>query len=345
MNGRVDRVRERIDVPLLVTGLTSVRYLTGFQSSNAAVLVEPDHVRLFADFRYAEAGRHVPGVDFTITKRALVRDLANQLSGTIAFEAEKLPYADCEALAAAGLELVPTYGLVENVRAVKDEEEIEAIRAATGITNRAFVRFAEERVIGRTERELQRTMDTFLYEEGSNGNAFGPNIHAGPNAANPHASPTDRPVLEGETLVVDAGAILNGYCSDCTRTFASGGLDGELREAYDVCLRAQLAGLEGARPGVSGVDADMAARRVIDDAGYGEYFGHGLGHGVGLDIHELPRLSQESPETLEAGNVTSVEPGIYLPERGGIRIEDLVVVRDDGVEVLTSFTKELVTLN
>jgi Xaa-Pro aminopeptidase len=151
-------------------------------------------------------------------------------------------------------------------------------------------------------------------------------------------------VQEGETLVVDAGAILNGYCSDCTRTFAAGGLDGELREAYDVCLRAQLAGLEGARPGVSGVDADMAARRVIDDAGFGEYFGHGLGHGVGLDIHELPRLSQESPETLEAGNVTSVEPGIYLPGRGGIRIEDLVVVRDDGVEVLTTFTKELVTL-
>jgi Xaa-Pro aminopeptidase len=162
MNGRIDRVRERIDVPLLVTGLTSVRYLTGFQSSNAAVLVEPDRVRLFADFRYAEAGRHVPGVEFTITKRALVRDLANRLSDTIAFEAERLPYADYEALAAAGLELVPTYGLVENVRAVKDEEEIEAIRAATEITNRAFERFAEERVIGRTERELQRTMDTFL---------------------------------------------------------------------------------------------------------------------------------------------------------------------------------------
>jgi Xaa-Pro aminopeptidase len=344
MNGRVDRVRERIDVPLLVTGLTSVRYLTGFQSSNTAVLVERDRVRLFADFRYAEAGRHVPGVDFTITKRALVRDLVNHLSGTIAFEAEKLPYSDYEALAAGGLDLVPTYRLVENVRAVKDEDEIEAIRAATEVTNRAFERFAKERVIGRTERELWRAMDTFLYEEGSEGNAFGPIVVAGPNAANPHTSSGARPVEEGETLVVDAGAILNGYPSDCTRTFATGPLPSDLQDAYDVCLRAQLTAVERIRPGMTGVQADRIARDVIETAGLGDYFGHGLGHGLGMDLQELPRVSTESEEILAAGNVHSVEPGVYIPGRGGVRIEDLVVLRENGPEILTTFPKELVTL-
>jgi Xaa-Pro aminopeptidase len=188
-------------------------------------------------------------------------------------------------------------------------------------------------------------MNSFFHELGAHGWSFPTIVAAGPNAANPHTTPGDYVVEEGDTVIVDAGAILDGYCSDCTRTFAAGALDGELRDAYDVCLRAQLAGLEGVRPGVTGVDADAVARRVIDDAGYGDYFGHGLGHGVGLDVHELPRLSTESTEVVEEGNVTSVEPGIYLPDRGGIRIEDLVVVRPDGVEVLTSFTKELVTVD
>jgi Xaa-Pro aminopeptidase len=152
-------------------------------------------------------------------------------------------------------------------------------------------------------------------------------------------------VEEGQSIVVDAGAVLDGYCSDCTRTFAAGRLDDDLQDAYDLCLRAQLAGLEAVRPGVSGVDADAAARDVIEAAGHGAHFGHGLGHGLGMEVHELPRVSTESTETLAAGNVTSVEPGVYLPGRGGIRIEDLVVVRDGGPEILTSFTKELVALS
>ena len=345
MSSRVDRVRELVEEPLLVTSLTNVRYLTGFRSSNAAVLVEPDRVRLFADFRYAEAGRHVPGVEFTTTKRSLAADLAQRLEGTIAFEADTLTYSQYEALAGGGLELVPTHGVVEGVRAVKEEQEIDAIRAATELANAAFARFAEETVIGRTERELAWRMSTFFHELGAEGSAFPTIVAAGPNGANAHTTPGDHVVSAGQSVVVDAGAVLDGYCSDCTRTFAAGALAGELAEAYDVCLRGQLAGLEAVRPGVSGVDADAAARNVIAEAGYGEYFGHGLGHGVGMDVHELPRLSTESTEVLAAGNVTSVEPGIYLPDRGGIRIEDLVVVRDDGVEVLTSFPKELVTLS
>ncbi len=344
MNARVDRLRELLDEPLLVTNLVNVRYLTGFTSSNAAVLVEPDRVQLFADFRYAEAGAKVQGVDFTITKRAIPRDLAERLSGRIGFEAGTLAYAQYEVLAAGGLDLVPTHGLVEGLRAVKDEDEIARIRAATEVANAAFARFADERVLGRTERELAWAMDTFLHEAGADDNAFPTIVAAGANGANPHTTPGDRVVEEGQSVVVDAGAVLDGYCSDCTRTFAAGRLDDDLQEAYDLCLRAQLAGLAAVRPGVSGVDADAAARDVIEAAGHGAHFGHGLGHGLGMDVHELPRVSTESTETLAAGNVTSVEPGVYLPGRGGIRIEDLVVVRDGGPEILTSFTKELVTL-
>ena len=344
MNARVERVRAAVDAPLLVTTLTNVRYLTGFRSTNAAVLVEPDRVRLFADFRYAEAGAQVEGVEFELTKRAIPADLGRRLSGRIAFEADTLPYAGFEALADGGLELVPTHGVVEALRAVKDEDEIAAIGQATALTNEAFARFAEESMIGRSERELAWRLNTILHELGAHGTAFPTVVAAGPNGANPHTTPGDRVVERGETVVVDAGAVLDGYCSDCTRTFAAGPLGEELRRAYDVCLRAQLAGLAGLRPGLTGVEADRNARAVIEAEGLGEFFGHGLGHGVGLDIHELPRLSTESTERVDAANVTSVEPGVYLPGVGGVRIEDLVVVREGGPEILTSYPKELVTV-
>ena len=344
MKARIERVRNAVDAPFLVTNVTNVRYLTGFRSTNAAVLVEPARVRLFADFRYAEAGRRVEGVDFEITKRAIPADLATRLSGRVAFEAATMPYADYETLAAGGLDLVPTKGIVEGLRAVKDDEEIEAIRRATEVTNAAFERFADEPVIGRTERDLAWRMNTILHELGAHGNAFPTIVAAGANGANPHTTPGDRLIERGQTLIVDAGATLDGYCSDCTRTFAAGPLDDELERAYDVCLRAQLAAVNGVRAGMSGVDADRTARDVIDAAGLREHFGHGLGHGVGLEVHELPRLSTESNETLVVGNVHSVEPGVYLAGRGGVRIEDLVVLRDGGAEVLTSFAKELVTL-
>ncbi len=344
MNGRVEQVRAAVDAPLLVTNTVNVRYLTGFRSTNTAALIEPARVRLFADFRYAEAGRQVPGVEFEITRRSLVADLVERLSGRVAFEAETLSYADYESLRAGGLDLVPTHDLVRGLRAVKEEDEIEAVRRATELTNAAFERFAQEPVIGRTERELAWRMESTLHELGAEATAFPVIVAAGANGANPHTRPGDRPVERGQTVIVDAGAILDGYCSDCTRTFAAGPLPDDLQEAYDVCLRAELAGLEGVRPGRTGVEADRTARDLIEQAGHGEHFGHGLGHGVGLDVHELPRLSPESAETLVAANVTSVEPGVYLPGRGGVRIEDLVVVREGGAEVLTSFTKELVTV-
>ena len=187
-------------------------------------------------------------------------------------------------------------------------------------------------------------MEQLLHECGADGVAFPVDIAAGPTAASPHAVPGDRVVQEGDLVLVDAGALVDGYCSDCTRTFAVGEVSDSLRELYDLVRRAQQAGLDAVRPGASGRDVDAAARAMIADAGYGENFGHGLGHGLGLLVHEAPVLRPESEDVLAAGHVVTVEPGIYLSGVAGVRIEDLVVVTDDGAEVLTSFPKELATV-
>jgi Xaa-Pro aminopeptidase len=344
MNTRVDALRGSLEEPLLVLDRTNVRYLTGFDSSNAALLVADDAVTLYSDFRYAPAGRAIEGAEFVETKRSLLADLADRLSGRIGFEPEVLSFAGHETLSEGGLELVPRSGLVEALRAVKDEGEVAAIRRACEITTQAFAALAEEHFVGRTERELAWRMETLQHELGGEGLAFDVGLGTGPNGAQPHAHPSDSLVAEGDLVVVDAGTIVNGYRSDCTRTFAAGQPSDELVHAYSVCLKAQLAGLAAVRPGVTGLDADQAARDVIEAAGYGGSFGHGLGHGVGLLVHEAPRLSTESEDTLAAGNVFSIEPGIYVEGAGGIRIEDLVVLRDDGPEILTGYKKELVTV-
>jgi len=329
---RIEALRSAVEEPLLVSNLVNVRYLTGFDSSNAALVVEPERVRLFSDFRYAELGRSIQGVEFVETKRSL-------------YAADDLTYGKWETLSSGGLELVPRRGLVEALRAVKDEPELDAVRRAAAVTSEAYARFAEETFVGRTERDLAWRMDELFHELGAEGPAFETIVAAGPNSARPHSRPSDREVGPRETVVVDSGARLDGYCSDCTRTFATGPLPERLQEAYAVCLEAQLAGLEAVRVGATGVEADAAARRVIEDAGFGEAFGHGLGHGVGVDVHEAPRLARESSDTLVAGNVVTVEPGIYLEGLGGIRIEDLVIVGEDAPEVLTGFTKDLLSVD
>ena len=345
MNGRVDRLRDALEEPLLVSAPPNVRYLTGFVSSNAAVLVEPDRVRLFTDFRYGEAARSVEGVELELLKRNLYGSLSEVLSGRIGFEASALTYASWETLTAGGAELVPRRGLVEALRAVKDESELRAIRAAAGIANRMYERLAEEQFVGRSERELAWRIEVLFHELGAEAVSFPAVVAGGPNGAKPHADPGDAPIGPGQTVVVDAGCTVDGYCSDCTRTFATGPLPDELARAYEVCLSAQEEAVAAVRAGASGEDVDAVARGRIDGEGFGEAFGHGLGHGVGLLVHEAPRLAQESGDVLASGNVVTVEPGIYLSGLGGIRIEDLVVVGDDGSEVLTSFPKELTTVH
>ena len=339
---RLQRLAGGLEEPLLVTAPVNVRYLSGLDSSNAAVLVEPDGAAtLYTDFRYAEAAAAVGGVDLVETGRALVQELAALLAGRrIAFEAERLSVADHARLAAGGVELVPTHGAVERLRAVKEPDEVDAIRRAAALADRVFEELARARFTGRSERELAWHVERRLRELGAERVSFPVVVASGPNGALPHARPGERVVGAGELVVVDAGCVVDGYCSDCTRTYATGEPPADLAEAYAVCLEAQLAGLAAVRPGVSGAGADAAARAVIAAAGLGERFGHGLGHGVGLDVHEAPTLRPDAADVLEPGNVVTVEPGIYLPGAGGVRIEDLVLVTADGCERLTLVPKE-----
>jgi Xaa-Pro aminopeptidase len=345
VNDRVDRLRASLEEPLLVSAPANVRYLSGFLSSNAALLVEPERVRLFTDFRYAEAARAIEGVEVELMKRNLYANLAEVLSGSIGFEASAVTYASWEILAAGPAELVPRNGLVEASRAVKDEGELRSIRAAAGITNRMYEQLAKEQFVGRSERDLAWRIEMLFQELGAEDVAFPPVVAAGPNGAKPHADPGDTVIGPGQTVVVDASCMVDGYCSDCTRTFATGPLPDRLAGAYEVCLAAQIASLAEVRADERGEDVDAVARRRIEADGFGEEFGHGLGHGVGLLVHEEPRLAPESQSVLARGNVVTVEPGIYLSGLGGIRIEDLVVVTDGDPDVLTTFPKELVTVH
>jgi Xaa-Pro aminopeptidase len=340
---RVDKVRAAVDAPLLVTKPVNVLWLTGLDSSNAAVLVEPDQLRIFTDFRYLEKARET-GIEVVEVPRALFGKLPELLPKRVAFESESLVHASWAALDAGGIETVPTQQLLEGIRAVKEPGELDAIRRAAAITNEAFRRLAQESFVGRTEREVAWWIERTMRDLGAEDVAFPPIVAAGANGALPHASPGDRTIEPGQAVVVDAAARMDGYNSDCTRTFATGALPDDLARSYDVCLEGQLAGLEATQAGRPGRDVDAVAREVIAAAGYGELFAHGLGHGVGMEIHEQPTMRPESEDVLAADGVVTVEPGIYYAGLGGIRIEDLVIIGENGPEVLTTFPKELVTV-
>lgn len=348
---RVERLRAELDglgaETFLATHPVNVLYLTGFESSNAAVLVRPDAVVLITDGRYVEAARRVDGVEALQAERDLLGWVSERLGdlarGGVAFEADHVTVSQHEPLEASGVELVPTKGVIKRVRAVKAPDELDAIRAAAEVGDAVFRRLAEERIVGRTERELVWWIVRTLGEEGADTVGFDPIVASGPNGAVPHHHPGDRAVETGELVVVDSGALLDGYRSDCTRTFATGPLPDELAEAYELCRRVQARALAEVRPGADARAVDALARGEIEQAAIAPVL-HGLGHGVGLEVHELPVLSDVSAAILEPGNVVTVEPGVYLAGTGGVRIEDLVIVTEEGAGVLTPFTKELVTL-
>jgi Xaa-Pro aminopeptidase len=229
------------------------------------------------------------------------------------------------------------------LRAVKEPAELEEIRRAAGILNGVYERLAAGTLVGRTEKEVAWWFERALHEEGADALAFDVTVASGPNAAFPHHHTGDRKIGAGETVVVDAGAKVDGYCSDCTRTFATGPLPGDLRRAYAVCRSAQEASLAAVRAGADARKLDEIARRGLEEGGFEVL--HGLGHGVGLEVHELPVMRPTASGSLEPANVVTVEPGVYLAGHGGVRIEDLVIVTENGAEVLTPFTKELLTLD
>ena len=350
MNARVERLRGELDGlgarTFLVTAPVNVSWLTGFDSSNAAVLVGEDSVKVVTDGRYISAARALDGIEALEGERDVASWLGRRLGELaeppVAFEATTTTWAAHEALARSAVELVPARGVVEGLRAVKEPDELEAIRRAARILDDMYERLAREPFVGRTERELAWWIERTLREEGADSIAFDPIVASGPNAALPHHHPGSREIGRNEPVVVDAGAKVGGFCSDCTRTFATRELPDDLQRAYAVCASAQAAALAEVRAGADARELDGIARREIHNAGYEVL--HGLGHGVGRDIRELPVLRPTAEGALVAGNVVTVEPGVYLAGRGGVRIEDLVIVTEECVEVLTPFTKELLSV-
>jgi Xaa-Pro aminopeptidase len=349
---RADRLagllRERELDCLLVSNLVNVRYLTGFTGTNGACLVGEDERVFLTDFRYVErAEQEVQGFERVKGGRDLLADLAARLHGRAGFDDAHLSvraYRKLEEAVGSGVELVPAGGLVERLRAVKDEHELRTMGEAAKLADSVYELIPERGLVGRTEREVARELEAELRARGADDPAFPVIVAAGANGALPHAAPGEREIAPRTLVVVDMGATVDGYCSDCTRTFATGELDDGAGEAYELVRSAQESALGAVRAGAACKEVDAVARELIDGAGHSEHFGHGLGHGVGLEVHEEPRLAKTAEGELVAGNAVTVEPGVYLPGKLGVRIEDLVAVTSDGCEVLTSFPKSLVTV-
>ncbi len=345
-------VAERELDAVLVTDLANLRYVTGFTGSNGLALVGPGLRRFVTDFRYLLQSQEelVGEWEREIATDVLAR-AAESLEGRtlrLGFDDAHLSVRDHERLGGLlgeGVELVAAGGAVEGLRVRKDPEELEKLRAAAALADRALEDVLSRGLVGRTERDVALDLDVTMRRMGAEAVSFPPIVAAGAHGALPHADPREVEIPEGTLVVVDWGAQKDGYASDCTRTLATGELDPRDREVYELVRTAQEAALAAVRPGPEGREVDAVARAIIDDAGHAEHFGHGLGHGVGLDVHEEPRLSKQGETALAAGHVVTVEPGVYVPGRGGVRIEDLVAVTASGTDVFSSLPKDLVTLD
>ena len=346
---------------MLVTDLINVRYLSGFTGSNAALLVFADDLPpvLATDGRYrTQAAQQAPDLEVAI-ERACARYLAGRAASAgvrrLGFESHVVTVDGFDALArevdqAGATELVRASQTVEALREIKDAGEVALLRLACEAADAALTDLVVRGGLrpGRTEREVGRELEALMLDHGADGVSFETIVASGPNSAIPHHRPTDAVLAAGDFVKIDFGALVGGYHSDMTRTFVLGNAADWQREIYELVSAAQRAGRAALRAGASLADVDAAARDVITDAGHGEHFGHSLGHGVGLQIHEAPGISASAAGTLLAGSVVTVEPGVYLPDRGGVRIEDTLVVADEtsghAPELLTRFPKELAIL-
>lgn len=340
---------------VLITDLRNIRYLSGFTGSNAALLVhaEDEGRTVFCtDGRYAtQAKVEVPDLERVLERSsaaALLKAASKAGYLRLGFESQHVSVDSFDAMTrtAEGVELVRTPGLVETLRTVKDSGEIDALRMACAAADRALADLVEHSGVraGWSERQVARELENLMLDHGSQGVAFPSIVAAGENSAIPHHQPTEAVLRAGDFVKLDFGAIVDGYHSDMTRMLVVGQPAAWQRDLYNLVLTAQAAGRQAAVAGAKVSDVDEAARGVIDRAGYGDEFAHGLGHGVGLDIHEAPSIAKTGAGTLSAGMTVTVEPGVYLAGRGGVRIEDTLVVTGDGSEVLTLSTKDLVTV-
>ena len=350
---RLKRLMDSLDEAdgLLLTSLPNIFWLTGFSGSAGMALLTPERKIFITDFRYQEqSAAEVKGWEIVIAKKRLFDELpptglfSNGFK--LGFEPDHLTYEEYQRLREVlpQIEPIPIKGKVEGLRAVKDEGEIQLMRETAKMADEAFSEILGLIHPGLKEIELATELDYRMKRKGAAKTSFETIVASGWRAALPHGLPTAKEIKRGEMVIIDFGANFRGYCSDCTRTVFIGEPDERQRKIYELVRRAQKAGLEGARAGVKASELDGIPRHIIEEAGYGPNFGHSLGHGVGTLVHEEPRVSALSEATLQEGMVVTIEPGIYIPDWGGVRIEDMVVIRENGCEPLTGLTKDLIQL-
>lgn len=347
---RADLVRSRFDAmevdALAVTNLTNVRWLTGFTGSNAAVLVTSDALVLFTDGRYADQAPAQLADAAVAAEIEIGTDVVAAIGraavdgARLGLEADHATWQTQQRLVADGRTLVPVVGELVELRSCKDAGEVARIRAAAAIADATLAEVAPTMADGPTERDLALALDSGMRARGATGAAYETIVASGPNGALPHARPTDRVISVGDLIVIDVGALVDGYRSDMTRTFVIGEPTPDQHRQLEVVRESQAAGSAAVAAGVAAQDVDGACRAVIADAGWEDRFTHGTGHGVGLDIHEQPRLNRVSNDTLQSGQLVTVEPGVYLPGEGGVRWEDLLLVTDDGADCLSGAPKD-----
>ena len=354
----VERIQQKLEEygldAILITDEKNQRYALGFPFTDGAVIVARKSAWLITDSRYIEAAQNIAGCCSNVVMYdgskgliAHIKDiLASEKITRLGAEEEKLSYAEFMRYEhELGVKLENSQIILKTLRAAKHGEEFEALRAAQAISEKALEETLHIIRPGMTEREVAAELVYRMLRHGSEGNSFDPIVITGRKTSMPHGVPGDEVIADGDFVTMDFGCLKYGYCSDMTRTVAVGSATEEMRNIYGIVLKAQLAGIAAARAGIPGMEIDAAARRVITEAGYGEYFGHGFGHSLGLDIHEWPNANPRGKDIMPAGAVVSAEPGIYIPGRYGVRIEDVMILREDGCEVITKAPKEFTVLH
>ncbi len=353
--GKLEKVREAMNESgldgMLITNPTNRRYMSGFTGSEGVLLISQHEAKIIVDFRYfSQVKDEVADFEIVESSRQLLKQTTVEANN---MKIKKLGYEEDDLTCSlyrkykeslGMIELCPVSGLVEKVRMVKTAEECQTLREAAAIADDAFNHIQGYIHEGITEKEIATEMEFYMRKKGAESSSFDMIVVSGTRTALPHGKPTDKKVEKGDMITLDFGALYQGYRSDITRTIAVGEPSDQLKEVYQIVLDAQLSCIDSIRPGMKCGEVDKGARNPIERSGYGDYFGHGTGHGIGLDIHEGPSVSGNSEEVLQPGMVITVEPGIYIPGVGGVRIEDDVLITDKGYEVLTKSSKELLIL-
>ncbi|AEM78652.1 M24 family metallopeptidase [Thermoanaerobacter wiegelii] len=354
MNKRLQNLRELMkekDIEAFVIyKFVNVTYITGFTGDDSVALVTHDKAIFITDGRYTEQAQKEVKDFEVIEHKTGIKEVLKEYIKTLeikklAFE-ENISYGQYRELKELlGIELIPQANLVETLRMVKDEEEIENIKKAQNITDRAFEHLLKFIKVGMTEKEVALELEYFMKKQGAEDLSFDTIVASGKRSSLPHGKASEKVIEKGDFVTIDFGCKVGGYCSDMTRTIVMGKASEKQKEIYNIVLEAQQKAIDNIRAGVTSKEADLLARSVIEEKGYGQYFSHSLGHGVGLEVHEAPSLSFKKEEILKERAIVTVEPGIYIPDFGGVRIEDMVLLKEDGVINLTKSPKYLIELN